>query len=275
MDNYLFYKKDICLKQIIKICIICKSSICKIINKCYNKCNCGDYMEQERIAELIKKIRKDNNLTQKQLADKYNVTYQAVSKWENGINLPDISLLKKMSKDFNISMDDIFESNYSKKNRSKKNIGILMIVVIILILAGNILVIYNKDNDFKFKTLSTTCEDFSISGSIAYNKNKSSIYITNIKYCGGDDTRLYKKIDCMLYEVNGDVEKKVSSYNYDDGKIKLEEYLQTVTITVDDYKKSCKEYSENSLYLLVNATDNKDIVTSYKIPLKLEDSCSK
>ena len=39
-------------------------------------------MEQEKIANLIKKIRKDNHLTQKELADKYHVTYQAVSKWE-------------------------------------------------------------------------------------------------------------------------------------------------------------------------------------------------
>lgn len=232
-------------------------------------------MEQEKIAKLIKKIRKDNNLTQKELADKYNVTYQAVSKWENGINLPDISLLKQMSKDFNISMDDIFESNYSKKNKYRKYIGILILIVLIFIILGNIIVIYNRNDDFKFKTLTTTCDNFSISGSIAYNKNKSSIYITNIKYCGGDDNTLYKKIDCILYEVDGDIEKRISSYNFQDGKIKLEDYLQTVTITVDDYKKSCSEYSKNSLYLLVNATDNNDQVTSYKIPLIMEDSCTK
>ena len=41
-------------------------------------------MDNEKISEFIKKIRKDNNLTQKELAAKYGVTYQAVSKWENG-----------------------------------------------------------------------------------------------------------------------------------------------------------------------------------------------
>ena len=56
-----------------------------------------NYMEQNKIAKLIKQIRKDNNLTQKQFADKYNVTYQAVSKWENGINLPDMYLLKQIN----------------------------------------------------------------------------------------------------------------------------------------------------------------------------------
>ena len=59
-------------------------------------------MDQEKFGNLIKKIRKDNNLTQKEFADKYNVTYQAVSKRENGINLPDMSLLKKMSEDYEL-----------------------------------------------------------------------------------------------------------------------------------------------------------------------------
>ena len=45
-------------------------------------------MEQEKVSNFIKKIRKDNNLTQKDLAEKYGVTYQAVSKWENGLSFP-------------------------------------------------------------------------------------------------------------------------------------------------------------------------------------------
>ena len=72
-------------------------------------------MEQDKFGKFIKEIRKKNNLTQKQLADKYNVTYQAVSKWENGKNMPDTSLIKQMSKDFNISLEDMFEGNITEK----------------------------------------------------------------------------------------------------------------------------------------------------------------
>lgn len=53
-------------------------------------------MNQEKIGSLIKKIRKENNLTQQDFAKKYGVTYQAVSKWENGKNIPDIALLKEI-----------------------------------------------------------------------------------------------------------------------------------------------------------------------------------
>ena len=63
-------------------------------------------MNQEKIGKLIKEIRIKHNLTQAELAKKYGVTYQAVSKWENGKNIPDISLLKKMSTDFNIDIND-------------------------------------------------------------------------------------------------------------------------------------------------------------------------
>ena len=38
-------------------------------------------MDTEKIGQLIKQIRKNNHLTQKDLALKYNITYQAVSKW--------------------------------------------------------------------------------------------------------------------------------------------------------------------------------------------------
>ena len=40
-----------------------------------------NFMDQEKISNVIKKIRIKNNMTQKEFANKYNVTYQAVSKW--------------------------------------------------------------------------------------------------------------------------------------------------------------------------------------------------
>ena len=229
-------------------------------------------MNQEKIGTFIKNLRKKNNLTQQDLADKYNVTYQAVSKWENGKNMPDISLLKQMSKDFNVSLEELFDGEIKKK--SNKKYIIVGVIGIILILIISFLIINKNNGDFSFKTISSTCENFNISGSIAYNDKKSSIYITNIKYCGGDDTKEYEKIECTLYESHGDVEKKISSYKYNDNKkIKLEKFLEDVTFTVGGYKKICYEHSENDLYLLINASDSSKNITTYKVPLKL-DSCA-
>jgi len=235
-------------------------------------------MNQEKFGSFIKEIRKKNNLTQKQLADKYNVTYQAVSKWETGKNMPDTSLIKQMSKDFNISLEDMFEGQIktSKKSNNKKIITItISLIIIILLTLIAFLLIRTNNSDFYFKTLSSTCDNFNISGNIAYNDKKSSIYITNIQYCGGNDTEKYNEIECILYESNNDIEKKISSYNYNkEENITLEDFLKTVTLSVDDYKKECKEYSENSLYLSINAKDDNDKTTNYKIPLKLSQTCN-
>lgn len=231
-------------------------------------------MDQEKVAKIIKDIRKKHNLTQKQFADKYNVTYQAVSKWENALNMPDTSLLRQISKDFDISIDELLDGEYKVTKRKKTYLVIAISVLVIITLFITLIIIFKpfqKNNDFQFKTLSTECKNFNISGNISYNENKSAIFINNIKYCGGDDTKEYKSIECTLYESNNNIEKRISNFKSDCEKIKLETFLQNVTLSIDNYEKTCKEYKENSLYLSINATDFNDKITTYKIPLKLEN----
>lgn len=59
------------------------------------------------LGDNIKKLRTDNFLTQKDLADKLFVTAQAVSRWENGDVEPSIGTIKEMAKIFNVSADEI------------------------------------------------------------------------------------------------------------------------------------------------------------------------
>ena len=231
-------------------------------------------MDQEKVSKFIKEIRKKYNLTQKELADKYNVTYQAVSKWENAKNVPDILILKRMSEDFNISIDDILDGNYSKKNKNKK-IYMLLITLILLfiIIFVFILKIIKNNNNFEFKTLSTSCNNFTISGNISYNSQKSAIYITNINYCGGNDNNKYEEIECILYEINGDKEIEISSFKSND-ETTLENFLKEVNFVIDNYNSVCKKYTENSLKLLIKAK-LEDKTINYDIPLSLNDKCIK
>ena len=234
-------------------------------------------MDQEKFGKFIKEIRKKNNLTQKQLADKYNVTYQAVSKWENGKNMPDMSLIKQMSSDFEITLEEMFDGEFKEKSKVLKNKKIIFWgFLFLLLLFVVILVVYfqSRSGNFEFKTLSSSCENFNISGSIAYNDSKTSIYISNIKYCGSEDTELYKEIECVLYETSHNIDKKISSYKYDKEKnISLEDFLQEVTFSIDNYSKVCKDFSENSLNLSINAKDNDGKIITYKVPLSLNESC--
>ena len=64
-------------------------------------------MDQQKIGKFISEKRKEKNLTQIQLGEMLNVSKNAVSKWERGICMMDISLLEPLSKILEVSVTDI------------------------------------------------------------------------------------------------------------------------------------------------------------------------
>lgn len=232
-------------------------------------------MDQEKIGRFIREIRKKNKLTQNDLAKKLGVTYQAVSKWENGKNIPDISLLKEMSKIFNVDINELLEGEKQeniKSNNNKKRVYIIIVSLITLV--GIIILMYfNYNHDFEFKTLTTNCEEFKLSGSMAYNKAKTSIYISDINYCGTEENTKYDKIECTLYEEHNNTKTKISSCN-SNSKISLSEYLENIELGVEDYTASCKMFTSSNIYLEINAFKDGKTIT-YNIPITLSDNCFK
>ena len=59
------------------------------------------------IGEKIVNLRKENNLTQDEFANKLNVSRQSISKWESGLSLPEISNLLLISEIFNCTIDSL------------------------------------------------------------------------------------------------------------------------------------------------------------------------
>lgn len=62
----------------------------------------------ETMGQIIRRLRKERNLTQEELAEQLNITYQAVSRWENGTGMPDISQVVPLSRVFGVSTDVLF-----------------------------------------------------------------------------------------------------------------------------------------------------------------------
>ena len=62
----------------------------------------------EKLGEIITHLRKEKGMTQEDLAKELNITYQAVSKWENGISSPDISNIMALAQLFGVSIDTLF-----------------------------------------------------------------------------------------------------------------------------------------------------------------------
>lgn len=65
-------------------------------------------MDKVKIGQFIANCRKDKKLTQEQLAEKLNISKNAVSKWERGLNLPDVSIMQDLCKILNITLNELF-----------------------------------------------------------------------------------------------------------------------------------------------------------------------
>ena len=107
-------------------------------------------MNQEKIGKFIQKIRKDKKITQSELAEKLGVSDRTVGNWENGRNMPDLSLFKPLCDELGISINELlsgekidkkdyqekFEENivntidYSNKKISKysNTIGLILVI---------------------------------------------------------------------------------------------------------------------------------------------------
>jgi transcriptional regulator with XRE-family HTH domain len=66
-------------------------------------------MDQNKVGQFIKELRKEKNLTQEQLAEQFNVARRTVSRWETGHNLPDLDILIEMSDLFGVDLREILD----------------------------------------------------------------------------------------------------------------------------------------------------------------------
>lgn len=84
-------------------------------------------MDQKRIGAFIAQCRKEKNLTQMQLAETLGITNQAVSKWENGRGMPDVSLLQPLCDVLGISLNELFSGEHISadeyKGKAEENIS--------------------------------------------------------------------------------------------------------------------------------------------------------
>lgn len=87
-------------------------------------------MDQKKIGSFIAARRKDNGLTQSQLAEKLGITDKAVSKWETGKSMPDLSLFGPLCDLLQITLNELLSGELiSDENLKEKSNQILLEVV--------------------------------------------------------------------------------------------------------------------------------------------------
>lgn len=158
----------------------------------------GIMMNQEKIGKFISERRKEKKLTQEQVAEKLGVSINAVSKWERGICLMDMSLLKPLSKILEVNIVDIlsgekvisdqiqerYEESIEKMVKlnavRSKSFGVYGMLIIYVIL-----IVYKVFNDICFYDIvAILCgfNTFKFAYKYKLEKNKGDLVISIISF---------------------------------------------------------------------------------------------
>lgn len=236
-------------------------------------------MNNQKIGDFIKDLRKEKNLTQKELADKLNITDRAVSKWERGLNCPDISLLDDLSQILEVSVIEILKgrrldkdelvnnkelvetmsfANKNLKQKIKKGLDLISITIIgfiaLLLLFYNVKGFYYSNKTYKINM------DNSSEHEQAYTEkyiNKLSNYINLIENNQGIYTdEEYKLIRELVNDIKVLYDKPIE-----------QELLSKTKLTIKDFNGFFDEFSIYDITGYDGSLHYKDI---YKIILKYD-----
>lgn len=78
-------------------------------------------MDQVKIGKFIAELRKGKNMTQQQLGDKIGVSFKTISKWETGNGMPELSLLKPLSEELGITLNELLSGERIEKEYYQEN----------------------------------------------------------------------------------------------------------------------------------------------------------
>ena len=79
-------------------------------------------MDQIKIGKFISEKRKELGITQSELAEKLNITDRAISKWENGVCMPDVGTIPELCEILNITINDLFSGEVVDMKNSEKRL---------------------------------------------------------------------------------------------------------------------------------------------------------
>ena len=144
-------------------------------------------MNQEKIGKLIAKQRKLKGLTQQELGDKVGVGYRAVSKWETGLTMPDISIINELCEILGITSDELLKGELNKKEQPQTNNNftkkLLIIIIPLIIIIGAIIgiIIKNNNKEYEYDLKSANPSDYQVEGALTIKGSKLLVQIDKVK----------------------------------------------------------------------------------------------
>lgn len=89
-----------------------------------------EQMKKKSLGMMISSLRKENGMTQSELAEKMGVTDKAVSKWERDLSYPDVNSIPKLAEVFGVSVDELMQSRTESQHEEKKDITPLIHIIL-------------------------------------------------------------------------------------------------------------------------------------------------
>lgn len=226
-------------------------------------------MDLEKMGKFIAKLRTDKGLTQAQLGELLGVENKIISKWEKGINTPDVMMLIALSNVFNVRVEEIVDGEYKEKYRKEENREIsiidddkyrkhikirnIIISVLVIILLINLALFTCreiKEIKSKMKTDTITIDlkndpetPLNVTGCIMSDNNSTMYVIKSISYETKGEDKVGKTL-IVQYEVKLLVDDKmvgIYTHNFDSNK-ELDDAIDNLAFTVE----SGKEFNKNS-----------------------------
>lgn len=236
-------------------------------------------MDNKKIGKLIADLRKKQGLTQQELGDKVGVGFRAVSKWERGITVPDISIINELSKILGISSDELLTGKVNKENKPKEkkkvsiNIKISITAILLIIFTISSIFIYNYNKVYEYNLTSLNEEEYYVQGKLILHKNNISILIDKIEF--KDLAFASTKIKNYEYEILLD-DKFIYGYGYNNTtdnmefKKNIEEFSKNFNINYRGTTKiNKKEITKQHVIILVRFFKENGQQTTKKIKLKI------
>jgi len=190
------------------------------------------------LKEKLIKLRKDNNLTQDELAEKLYISRQTVSNWENGRTYPDIETLILISNKFYISLDDLLKTDkkvvrdIDKKIKSHKKLTITIILLIIILISSLFLGYkYHKNHKITRVVVKEIPEDYTIWSTSDYRISNRD-YET-LKYYEGKYVDIYIENEDYFNNTSKPIAENVKVFDYGYGSISF-------VVSDKDYVKLCE-----------------------------------
>ncbi len=181
-------------------------------------------MNFDNTGKFIKKLREEKKWTQEQLASKIPLGREAISKWENGKSLPDISSLQKLSEIFSVNIDELLAGErmpkenitlklYNERFILKKRITILVTLLILSLLLFFSYYFINLYKSINIYTVHGKGDNFEInSGLFVITKEKVYFNLGNVSCLNYDKTNKIEKVE-VYYTLDDEQTILVSSYD--------------------------------------------------------------